>query len=54
MQLHFVWVMFLKIGWLKNPGLHGYAYGFSVDCDNIGVNYISDFHRYLMKRLDVN
>ena len=31
-------------------GFYGYVYGFSVDCDAIAVDDISDIHKYLMKK----
>ena len=35
---------------MKEIGLNGYVYNFSVDYDGIAVNYILDSHRYLMKK----
>ena len=35
---------------MKNTGLNGYVYGFSVDYDPIAVDNILDIHKYLMKK----
>ena len=36
---------------MKDPGLNGYAYGFSVDYDSISVDDIKNIHKYLMKKM---
>ena len=33
---------------MKNTGLYGYVYGFSIDYDSIDVDDILDVHKYLM------
>ena len=38
---------------MKNTGLHGYVYDFSVDYDVISVDDILDIHKYFMKKHDV-
>ena len=38
---------------MKNTGLNGYVYDFSVDYDAIAVNDILDIHKYLIKRHDM-
>ena len=38
---------------MKETGLHGYVYDFSVDYDNIDVADILDIHKYLMKKHDI-
>ena len=35
---------------MKKIGLKGYVYHFSVDNNAITVSYISDIHKYLMKK----
>ena len=35
---------------IKNNGLNGYVYDFSVDYDAIPVDDILDIHKYLMKK----
>ena len=35
---------------MKNTGLNGYVHDFGVDYDTITVDYISDIHKYLMKK----
>ena len=35
---------------MKNTGLYGYVYDFSVDYDNIHVDDILDIHKYFMKQ----
>ena len=35
---------------MKNTGLNGYVYDFSVDYDAISVYDIKDIHKYLMKK----
>ena len=35
---------------MKNTGLNGYFYDFSVDYDAIAVDDILDIHKYLMKK----
>ena len=43
----------LSVDNMKTTGLKGYGYDFSVDCDSIAVSYISDIHKYLMKKNDI-
>ena len=38
---------------MKNTGLNGYVYDFSVDYDHIPVDDILDIHKYLMKKHDI-
>ena len=38
---------------IKNTGLNGYVYDFSVDCDAIAIDDILDIHKYLMKKHDI-
>ena len=38
---------------MKNTGLNGYIYDFSVDYDAIAVDDILDIHKYLIKRHDM-
>ena len=38
---------------MKNTGLNGYVYDFSVDYDAIAVDDILDIHKYLMKKHDI-
>ena len=35
---------------MKNIGLNGYVYDFSVDYDAIAIADILDIHKYLMKK----
>ena len=35
---------------MRNTGLSGYVYDFSVDYDAIAVDGIKDIHKYLMKK----
>ena len=35
---------------MKDTGLNGYVYDFSVDYDAIAVDDIKDIHKYLMKK----
>ena len=35
---------------MKNTGLTGYVYDFSVDYNGIAVDDIKDIHNYLMKK----
>ena len=35
---------------MKNTGLNGYVYDFSVDYDAIAVDDILDIHKYIMKK----
>ena len=35
---------------MKETGLNGYVYDFSVDYDAIAVDDILDIHKYLMKK----
>ena len=38
---------------LKDTGLNGYVYDFSVDYDSTDVNDIKDIHNYLMKKNNI-
>ena len=38
---------------LKNAGLNGYVYDFSVDYNIIGTSIIINIHKYLMKKHDI-
>ena len=38
---------------MKNTGLNGYVYGFSVDYDATAVDDIKDIHKYLMKKNNI-
>ena len=38
---------------LKDTGLNGYVYDFSVDYDATDVDDIEDIHKYLMKKITV-
>ena len=38
---------------MKDTGLNGYAYDFSVDSDSISVDDIKNIHKYLMKKNDI-
>ena len=38
---------------MKETGLNGYVYDFSVDYDDIGVDDILDIHKYLMEKNDI-
>ena len=38
---------------MKKPGLNGYVYDFSVDCDAIAVDDILDIQNYLTKENDI-
>lgn len=38
---------------MKETGLNGWVYDFSVDYYNVDVDGIFDIHRYLMKTIDV-
>ena len=38
---------------IKDTGLNGHVYDFSVDYDAIAVNDIKDIHKYLMKKNNV-
>ena len=38
---------------MKDTGLNGYVYDFSVDYDSISVDDIKNIHKYLMKRTDI-
>ena len=44
---------YLLVNNVKNTGLHGYVYDFSVDYDATAVDDILDFHKYLMKKHDI-
>ena len=43
----------LSCRYMKNTGLNGYVYDFSVDCDAVAVDDIFDIHKYLMKKHDI-
>ena len=38
---------------MKDIGLNGYVYDFSVDYDDTSVDDIKDIHKYLMKNNDI-
>ena len=38
---------------MKDTGLHGYVYDFSVDYDATSVDDIKDIHKYLMKKNNI-
>ena len=38
---------------MKNTGIYGYFYGFSVDYDAISVDDILDVHKYLVKKNNI-
>ena len=38
---------------MKDTGLNGYVYDFSVDYDTIAVDDIKDLHKYLMKKNNI-
>ena len=38
---------------MKDTGLNGYVYDFSVDYNAIAINYIKDIHKYLMKKNNI-
>ena len=38
---------------MKNTGLNGYVYDFSVDYDATAVDDIKDIHKYLMKKNNI-
>ena len=38
---------------MKDTGLNGYVYDFSVDYDGIAVDDIKDIHKYLMKKNNI-
>ena len=38
---------------MKDTGLNGYVYDFSVDYDATDVDDIKDIHKYLMKKNDI-
>ena len=38
---------------MKNTGLNGYDYDFSVDYNAIAVDDILDIHKYLMKKNNI-
>ena len=38
---------------MKDTGLNGYVYDFSVDYDSISVDDIKNIHKYLMKKNDI-
>ena len=43
----------LSVDNLKDTGLNGYVYDFSVDYDSTDVNDIKDIHNYLMKKNNI-
>ena len=43
----------LSVDNMKNTGLNGYVYDFSVDYNAIAVDNILGIHKYLMKKHDV-
>ena len=38
---------------MKDTGLNGYVYDFSVDYDSTDVDDIKDIHRFLMKKNNI-
>ena len=38
---------------MKDTGLNGYVYDFSVDYNATNVDDIEDIHKYLMKKYDI-
>lgn len=38
---------------MKNTGLYGFVYGFSVDYNSIDIEDILDIHKYLMIKYNV-
>ena len=42
-----------SVDYMKKTGLDGCVYDFSVDYDDVDVNYIIDIHKYLMKKHDI-
>ena len=38
---------------MKNTGLNGYVYDFSVDCDAIEIDVILDIYKYLMEKNNI-
>ena len=38
---------------MKDTGLNGYVYDFSVDYDSTDVDNIKDIHKYLMKKNNI-
>ena len=38
---------------MKETGLNGYVYGFSVDYDAIAADNILDIHNYLMRKNEI-
>ena len=38
---------------MKDTGLNGYVYGFSVDYDATAVDDIKDIHKYLMNKNNI-
>ena len=43
----------LAVDNMKDTGLNGYVYDFSVDYNAIAINYIKDIHKYLMKKNNI-
>ena len=43
----------LALGNMKNAGLNGYVYDFSVDYDAIAVDDMSHIHSHLTKKNDI-
>ena len=39
---------------MKKTGLKGYVYDFSVDYDAISISDITDIHKYLMEKNEIN
>ena len=37
----------------KKPGLNGFIFEFSIDCDDIAVDDVLDIHTYLMKKNNI-
>ena len=46
-QVHYV---YFSVDNMKNTGLNGYVYDFSVDYDAIAVDDISDIHKDLIEK----
>ena len=42
-----------SVDYMKNTGLNGYVYDFSVDYDTISVDDILDIHKYLTKKNNI-
>ena len=54
-QLHYVQETFQdwSVDNMKDTGLNGYVYDFSVDSDATAVDVIKDIHKYLMKKNNI-